>query len=65
MKMYEIYENDFVKNNPKVKEKLWALIEKHYPHLRHSLRGNIEVDAFLIDKIFKIMEDHLNEIQKS
>ena len=56
MKMYEIFHSELVKDNTDLKEKLHSLIEKHYSHLRHSLRGEIPIDAFLVNEIFKIMD---------
>ena len=62
MKLYEIYKLDIFKGNKKLTNNLNNLIEKYYSHLRHYLRPDIEVDAFLIDKIFDIViEDVMNE----
>jgi len=56
MKMYEIFLTEIFKTNQYLRDKLRSMIEKHYPHLRHSLRGEIEVDIFLMNEIFSIIK---------
>jgi len=36
--------------------KIGDLVEKHYPHLRHSLRGQIEIDDFMKKEIIKLLD---------
>ena len=62
MKMKDVYETDIVKDNEKLRDSLHDLIEKHYPHLRHSLRGEIELDSFLTEELIKVVEGFLDEV---
>ena len=61
MKMYSIFRADIIDSDFDLRDKIYNLIQKHYPHLRHSLRRDIEVDEFLINEILIVIKKHYEE----
>ena len=57
MKMFEMFATELFKENIGLRNKVLTMIEKHWSHLRHSLRGDIEIDVFVMNEIFSILEE--------